>query len=139
MCNELAKTETKTTGNEIYNTLALKDSLESKVKAANALNSSLSLSEFEGVVIKMTDCILMPGVRKSRNANVPDASCTNTYIIDIDGKSYFSQSNGVARSIKSFVGIFNGEFDLGDGYLPVCLVSEKLTNGNTLKSLVIKE
>ena len=136
MSNELATVRDENP-NAVFNTLATKDDLQSKIKAANALNAAESLSEFEGVVIKMTDCILAPGVRKSRNVNIPDASCTNTYIIDVDGKSYFSQSNGVARSIKSFAAIFNGEFDLGNGYLPVVMVSQQLANGNTLKTMQI--
>lgn len=132
MTNELVKTPDQ--GNYI-NTVEL--DATGKKTVANAINNAVSLADFEGVEIKVCNVLTMPGVRKSRQKDIPDTMCQNTYLVDVDGNAYFSQSDGVARSINGIMSIFpdfprdteNGEF------APMALVSKTLANGNTIKTI----
>ena len=110
---------------------------EGKVKVVKALNAAKSLNDFVGVELKVCDCITMPGIRKGRNG-MPDTNCQNTIIIDIDGNSYFTQSDGIARSILIYSAIWPdfGKNSTSEGYLSFCVVEEELANGNTLKKIV---
>lgn len=109
--------------------------IEGKKKTVNAINNAASLNDHVGEVLKIVDVITMSGVRKGRNG-MPDTECQNTYLIDEDGASYFSQSDGVARSLKVIMSIYQG-CDAGSGYLPLACKAETLPNGNTLKSIVV--
>lgn len=108
-----------------------------KKTVANAINNAVSLADFEGVEIKVCNVLTMPGVRKSRQKDMPDTMCQNTYLVDVDGNAYFSQSDGVARSINGIMAIYtdfprdteNGE------YAAMALVSKTLANGNTIKTI----
>lgn len=109
--------------------------LNGKMRSANAINSAVSLNDHVGEVLCIVDVITMPGARKGRNGQ-PDTPCQNTYLIDIDGTTYFSQSDGVKRSINTTLSIFK-TCDAGKGYLPLACKSDVLPNGNTIKTLVI--
>lgn len=109
---------------------------EGKKKTLNAVNNSISLAKIDdGTVLKVADVITTPGVRKGRNGQ-PDVSCQNTHLITEDGTAYFSQSDGIARSINMIMSLFP---DCGgkDGYLEMSVISEILPNGNTLKTLIV--
>lgn len=109
--------------------------LDGKMRSANAINSAVSLNDHVGEVLRIVDVITMPGVRKGRNGQA-DTPCQNTYLIDADGVTYFSQSDGVKRSINTTMSIFR-TCDAGKGYLPLACKSDVLPNGNTIKTLVI--
>ena len=111
------------------------DTLDGKMRSANAINSAGSLNDHVGEVLRIVDVITMPGVRKGRNGQA-DAPCQNTYLIDADGITYFSQSDGVKRSINTTLSIFK-KCDAGKGYLPLVCKSDVLPNGNTIKTLVL--
>lgn len=106
--------------------------MEGKLDVMNALNGSTALSEHEGETLLVKNIVTTQGVR-SRTGE----TCTNTHLILADGTTLFSQSDGVARSVKVLVALFtvNGVCDFGEG-IPVKLVSQQLNNGNTLKTLV---
>ncbi len=106
--------------------------MEGKLDVMNALNGSTALSEHEGETLMVKNIVTTAGVR-SRTGE----ACTNTHLILADGTTLFSQSDGVKRSVEVLVALFtiNGVCDFGDG-IPVKLVSQKLNNGNTLKTLV---
>lgn len=110
--------------------------LEGKVSVANAVNSATSLKDAPES-IDVIDCITMPGVRKGRN-NMPDTDCTNVYLIDTEGKAWFSQSDGIARSVRLLASLFP-DFgkSLPQGALHVKVVEQQLNNGNTLKTLAL--
>lgn len=110
---------------------------EGKIKAVKALNDAVSLNDYIGVELKICDCITMPGIRKGRN-NAPDMACQNTILIDIDGVSYFTQSDGIARSIRMYAAIWPdfGKTSTDDGYLSLCVKEQELNNGNSLKSII---
>jgi len=110
---------------------------EGKLEVLSALNFAAPLKNFVDKPIKFRDAIQVPGVRKARNSSDSDTPCTNTYLIDVDGNAYFSQSDGVARSVSMVAAMFP---DFGKsrecGYIELKLVEQNLPNGNTLKNLV---
>jgi hypothetical protein len=111
------------------------ETLDGKMRSANAINSAVSLNDHVGEVLRIVDVITMPGIRKGRNGQA-DTPCQNTYLIDADGTTYFSQSDGVKRSINTTLSIFK-KCDVGKGYLPLVCKSDVLPNGNTIKTLVV--
>ena len=111
------------------------ETLDGKMRSANAINGAVSLNDHVGEVLRIVDVITMPGVRKGRNGQA-DTPCQNTYLIDADGTTYFSQSDGVKRSINTTLSIFK-KCDAGKGYLPLACKSDVLPNGNTIKTLVV--
>ena len=112
------------------------DTLDGKMRSANAI-MVLEHGEIieRGEVLRVVDVITMPGIRKGRNGQA-DTPCQNTYLIDEDGITYFSQSDGVKRSINTTMSIFK-TCDAGKGYLPLACKADVLPNGNTIKTLVI--
>ena len=106
--------------------------MDGKLDVMNALNGSTALAEHEGETLLVKNIVTTQGTR-SRTGEV----CTNTHLILADGSCLFSQSDGVKRSVEVLVALFtiNGVCDFGDG-IPVKLHSQKLPNGNTLKTLV---
>lgn len=98
-----------------------------KMVVAKALNAATSLSEHVGETLKVVDIVTTPGVRSQSNT-----ACTNTYLVLPDGSALFSQSDGVARSAKILVGLWNGDF--GEGIDIVCK-EVPLSGGRTLKTL----
>lgn len=110
-----------------------------KMKVVNATNNSVPLKDFMDKELHICDCVTMPGIRKGRNG-MPDTECTNTHLIDVDGVSYFSQSDGVARAIMMIAAMWPDFGKASDtGYLALKCVAQELPNGNTLKSLVFVE
>jgi len=110
--------------------------LDGKLAVAAALNGAVTMKDKVGEVLLVTNFVTTPGVR-SRTGE----ACTNTYLECDDGTVYFTQSDGIARSVKVIVGAFidqnTGEFknpvELGVG---VRIDSQELPNGNTLKKAV---
>ena len=101
--------------------------VEGKKVAANALNAAVSLKELGDKKFKLVNVITTPGTRSQTNED-----CINTYLIDANGKAYFTQSTGIFRSAKNLAAIFNKDF--GDG-IDVQVVTNPTNTGNTIKSL----
>lgn len=119
------------------NTLPI-DTTEGKIATINAYNAAVSLKDYVGVVLHICDVITMPGIRKARSLDQVDTQCQSTYLIDTEGKAYFSQSDGVAKSINVIAAMmpdFGKNSELG--YLPLACTETQLANGNTLKQIVI--
>lgn len=112
------------------------DNTQGKLQVLAALNFAAPLKDFVDKPIKICDCITMPGKRKSRDGG-NDTPCQNTYLIDTDGNAYFSQSDGVKRSVDMIYALFP-QFgkETENGFIELKLVEQKLGNGNTLKNLV---
>ena len=107
-----------------------------KMQLATALNGAVSMRDISDAVLRVTDFITTDG-KRSRT----EEPCTNTYLICDDGTVYFSQSDGIARSVKVLVGIFTDpetkEFTSPLEYgVGVQVKEQELANGNTLKTLV---
>ena len=110
------------------------DDIDGKMKLASALNGAVSMANLVDVPLRVTDIVTTQGVR-SRSGEI----CTNTYLICEDETVYFSQSDGIARSVSILVGLFTNpatkEFinpvSQGVGFM---IKEQTLNNGNTLKS-----
>lgn len=106
-----------------------------KAMAIKVYNDAQPLSQHVGEVIKLVNVLTAPGVRKSRIAGVDDQECQNTYLVDVDGNAYFSQSDGVARSVNMLVSAFPELDYKGQGYIEVVCTEKQLSNGNTMKTI----
>lgn len=111
--------------------------MQDRVTVYNALNNAQSLTQAKDDVIQVANIILMPGVRKGRNGQA-DAECVNTYLIDTEDNAWFTQSDGIARSANSLITMFfNAGLVSKDNPLSIKVVSQELSNGNTIKSLAL--
>ena len=100
----------------------------------NAMNNADSLSGHEGETLNVIGVFTKPGIRRARDKNGVDTPCTNTTLVCEDGTAYFSQSEGIRNAADNFMAA--GLFDEGE-IVPMKLVSSKLPNGNTRKTLVL--
>lgn len=107
---------------------------ETRKLVVNAMNSAESLSDHEGETLGVIGVFTKPGVRRARDKNGVDTPCTNTTLVCSDGSAYFSQSEGVRNAADNFMAA--QLFEDGE-VVPMKLVSSKLPNGNTRKTLVL--
>lgn len=116
-----------------YSTIKATDTATKKL-VVNAMNNAESLAEYEGKTLNVIGVFAKPGIRRARDKNGADTPCTNTTLVCEDGTAYFSQSEGVRNAADNFMAA--GLFDEGE-IVPMKLVSSKLPNGNTRKTLVL--
>lgn len=116
-----------------YSSIKATDTASKKL-VVNAMNNAESLSGHEGETLNVIGVFTKPGIRRARDKNGVDALCTNTTLVCEDGTAYFSQSEGVRNAADNFMAA--GLFDEGE-IVPMKLVSSKLPNGNTRKTLVL--
>lgn len=107
---------------------------ETRKLVVNAMNNAESLSDHEGETLNVIGVFTKPGVRRARDKNGIDTPCTNTTLVCADGTAYFSQSEGVRNAADNFMAA--QLFEDGE-IVPMKLVSSKLPNGNTRKTLVL--
>lgn len=103
---------------------------DGKKQVAQALNGSEPLKDKMNDVINLAGVITTPGTRA-----VSGNECTNNYMVADDGTVYFSQSDGVTRSLKVIVALWGAQLTEGKT-VPVKCIEQKLNNGNTLKTIV---
>lgn len=137
MSNELS---IPTTGNQnrMLSTITM-DTDHDKNRALRALNSAESLAQAvvaDRDTFDVIDIFQTPGVRRSRMEGVDDTPCRNTYFLLTDGRALMTQSDGIARSCDMLLAIYpdcgrNSE----KGYLTLAVHENKLSNGNTTKSV----
>lgn len=108
--------------------------IATKKLVVNAMNNAESLSDHEGETLDVIGVFTKPGIRRARDKNGVDMPCTNTTLVCEDGTAYFSQSEGVRNAADNFMAA--GLFEEGE-IVPMKLVSSKLPNGNTRKTLVL--
>ncbi len=116
-----------------YSSIKATDTATKKL-VVNAMNNADSLSDHEGKTLNVIGVFTKPGIRRARDKNGVDTPCTNTTLVCEDGTAYFSQSEGVRNAADNFMAA--GLFDEGE-IVPMKLVSSKLPNGNTRKTLVL--
>lgn len=107
---------------------------EAKKLVVNAMNNAESLADYEGRTLNVIGVFTKPGIRRARDKNGVDTPCTNTTLVCEDGTAYFTQSEGVRNAADNLMAA--GLFDEGE-VVPMKLVSSKLPNGNTRKTLVL--
>lgn len=137
MSNELS-IPTATNQNHMLSTITM-DTDHDKNRALRALNSAESLAQAvvaDRDTFDVIDIFQTPGVRRSRMEGVDDTPCRNTYFLLTDGRALMTQSDGIARSCDMLLAIYpdcgrNSE----KGYLTLAVHENKLSNGNTTKSV----
>ena len=108
--------------------------IATKKLVVNAMNNAESLADYEGETLHVIGVFTKPGIRRARDKNGVDMPCTNTTLVCEDGTAYFSQSEGVRNAADNFMA--SHLFDEGE-IVEMKLVSSKLPNGNTRKTLVL--
>lgn len=104
---------------------------EGKRAIVNARNNALSLNGIGDAPLIVVGAYIVPGVRSQTGQK-----CANVYLFANDGKTYFSQSQGIYRSVLDIYDMFP-DFNAPDG-IPVAVKQTPLGGGRSTKSLEIK-
>lgn len=118
-------------GNYRYICTIDNSTFEGKRAIINARNSALPLNGIGNTPITVIGAYTAPGVR-SQNGQ----KCVSVYLFAKDGKTYFSQSQGIYRSVLDIYDVFP-DFNAPDGIL-VAVKETPLGGGKSIKSLEIK-
>lgn len=97
----------------------------------NARNSALSLNAYGVKPLTVIGAYITPGVRSQTGQK-----CANVYLFAKDGKTYFTQSAGIYRSVLDIYDMFP-DFNAPDG-ITVAVKQTPLSGGRSTKSLEIK-
>lgn len=104
---------------------------EGKRAIVNARNTAASLSSLGGKPLTVMGVYVTPGVRSQTGQK-----CANVYLFAKDGRTYFSQSEGIYRSVLDIFDMFP-DFNAPDG-ITVTVKQTDLGGGRSIKSLEIK-
>lgn len=104
---------------------------EGKRAIVNARNNALSLNGIGDTPLIVVGAYIVPGMRSQTGQK-----CANVYLFGKDGKTYFSQSQGIYRSVLDIYDMFP-DFNAPDG-IPVAVKQTPLGGGRSTKSLEIK-
>lgn len=104
---------------------------EGKRAIVNARNTAPSLASLGDKPLTVTGVYVTPGIQSQTGQK-----CVNVYLFAKDGQTYFSQSEGIYRSVLDIFDMFP-DFNAPDG-LTVVVKQTALGGGRTLKSLEIK-
>lgn len=104
---------------------------DGKRAIVNARNAAVSLASLGAEPLTVTGVYIAPGIRFQTGQK-----CANVYLFAKDGKTYFSQSEGIYRSVLDIFDIFP-DFNAPDG-LTVVVKQTMLGGGRSIKSLEIK-
>ena len=126
--NETAQT---TVDNYRYICTMDNSTFEGKRAIVNARNYALSPHGIGDTPITVIGAYIAPGVRSQTGQK-----CANVYLFANDGKTYFSQSQGIYRSVLDIYDMFP-DFNAPIG-IPVTVKKTPLGGGRSTKSLEIK-
>lgn len=104
---------------------------EGKRAIINARNNALSLNGIGDTLITVIGAYIAPGMRSQTGQK-----CANVYLFANDGSTYFSQSQGIYRSVLDIYDMFP-DFNAPNG-IPVAVKKTPLGGGRSTKSLEIK-
>lgn len=104
---------------------------EGKRDIVNARTSAVSLNGRGAEPLTVIGVYIAPGVRSQTGQK-----CANVYLFGKDGKTYFSQSQGIYRSVLDIYDAFP-DFNAPDG-ITVVVKQTALAGGRFTKSLEIK-
>lgn len=107
-----------------------------RVRMFNARNSATSLKNLGDTPIDIVDVMTQIGVR-ARSGN----PCQNTYIFTADGQVYFTQSNGLGKTINEVVDMVSGDFKTNttNGYVKAQINETPLSGGRSYKQFQLLE
>lgn len=126
--NETAQT---TVDNYRYICTMDNSTFEGKRAIVNARNSAVSLNAIGDTPLTVIGAYTAPGVRSQTGQK-----CINVYLFANDGNTYFSQSQGIYRSVLDIYDMFP-DFNAPNG-IPVVVKTTPLGGGRYTKSLEIK-
>lgn len=126
--NETAQT---TVDNYRYICTMDNSTFEGKRAIVNARNSALSLNAIGDAALTIIGAYTVQGVRAQTGQK-----CVNVYLFANDGNTYFSQSQGVYRSVLDIYDMFP-DFNAPSG-ITVRVKKTPLGSGKSIKSLQIK-
>lgn len=126
--NETAQT---TVDNYRYICTMDHSTFEGKRAIVNARNNAVSLNTIGDTTLTVIGVYTTPGVH-SRTGQ----KRVNVYLFANDGNTYFSQSQGIYRSVLEIYDMFP-DFNAPDG-IPVAVKTTLLGDGRSIKSLEIK-
>lgn len=104
---------------------------DGKRAIVNARNSAVSLNGHGAEPLTVIGAYIAPGVRSQTGQK-----CANVYLFGKDGETYFSQSQGIYRSVLDIYDVFP-DFNAPDG-ITVVVKQTALGGGRFTKSLEIK-
>lgn len=104
---------------------------EGKRAIVNARNTALSLNGRGAEPLTVVGVYITSGVRSQTGQK-----CANVYLFGKDGNAYFSQSQGIYRSVLDIYDMFP-DFNAPDG-ITVAVNETPLGGGRSTKSLEIK-
>lgn len=107
-----------------------------RVRMFNARNSATSLKNLGDTPIDIVDVMTQIGMR-TRSGN----PCQNTYIFTADGQVYFTQSNGLGKTINELVDMVGGDFKTNttNGYVKVQIKETPLSGDRSYKQFQLLE
>ena len=107
-----------------------------RVRMFSARNSATSLKNLGDTPIDIVDIMTQIGVR-TRSGN----PCQNTYIFTADGQLYFTQSNGLGKTINEIVDMVSGDFKANttNGYVKVQIKETPLSGDRSYKMFQLLE
>ena len=125
--------ETAQTSVDNYRYICTMDNstFEGKRTIVNARNNALSLNGIGDAPITVIGVYIAPGARSQTGQK-----CANVYLFANDGNTYFSQSQGIYRSVLDIYDMFP-DFNAPNG-IPVTVKKMSLGGGRSTKSLEIK-
>lgn len=125
------ETAQNTAGNYRYICTMDNSTFEGKCAIVNARNNALSLNGIGDTPLTVIGAYTAPGVRSQTGQK-----CVNVYLFANDGNTYFSQSQGIYRSVLDIYDMFP-DFNAPNG-IPVAVKTTPLGGGRSTKSLEIK-
>ena len=131
--NETTVNETAQNTADNYRCICTLDdsTFEGKRAIVNARNSALSLNERGAESLTIVGAYIVPGVRSQTGQK-----CANVYLFEKNGSTYFSQSQGIYRSVLDIYDMFP-DFNAPDG-ITVAVKQTPLSGKRFTKSLEIK-
>jgi hypothetical protein len=131
MNDTVNETAQNTADNHRYICTMDDSTFEGKRAIVNARNNAVSLNAHGAEPFTVIGVYIAPGVRSQTGQK-----CTNVYLFGKDGKTYFSQSQGIYRSVLDIYDVFP-DFNAPDG-ITVAVKQTALGGGRFTKSLEIK-
>ena len=130
--NDIANETAQTTVDNYRYICTMDDStFEGKRAIVNARNNAVSLNAIGDTPLTVIGAYTVPGVRSQTGQK-----CVNVYLFANDGNTYFSQSQGIYRSVLDIYDMFP-DFNAPNG-LPLVVKTTPLSGGRSTKSLEIK-
>lgn len=107
-----------------------------RVRVFNARNGATSLKSLGDTPIDIVDVMTQIG-RRTRSGN----PCQNTYIFTANGQVYFTQSNGLGKTVNDLVDMVERDFKTNttNGYVKVQIKETPLSAGRTYKQFQLLE